>query len=148
MPENYGLPTSTSFVPAPDLSATDLAEALDTFHQALHAWHNIALPVAVKSICAALGVDYRGELEVLTGEAGESSNIVILRGVSVAAAEVAQALRADPRFEEDPRTDMLSVAMYLSDGASPIDLPLVKRIPKDGYKTPHWVPVFVKLAGT
>lgn len=63
-------------------------------------------------------------------------------GLSTELADVLQAVQLDGRVTLVP-TDLL---VYLADGcALPMDMPLAKRVPANGYRKPHWSPVVFRL---
>lgn len=39
-----------------------------------------------------------------------------------------------------------SALAYLCDGGAALDLPVAMRLPKGGYRTPHWVPTYFRPA--
>jgi hypothetical protein len=89
-----------------------------------------------------MGVEHEGTWRVSI--ASREPNILLLIRVSPEAVEIAQALRDDPRFKEHFMPSTWGILAYMTDGAPLIDLPLIKRIPRDGYKTLHWTPVMIK----
>lgn len=67
-----------------------------------------------------------------------TENVILWAGMSPEFVEAVLGLRG--RAEPEP-CDML---VYLIDGRL-LSLPLAKRIPKHGYKEPHWVPAVFRL---
>ncbi len=76
------------------------------------------------------GIEHKGDKEITYGH----EQVVLWTGMSDAFVDLTKALR--------PRTDITptSFLVYLIDGSWP-RYPLAKRIPKSGYKKPHWCPV-------
>jgi hypothetical protein len=72
---------------------------------------------------------------------GQDEDIIIWGGMSQAFRDLVLALLRSERVSREPS----STLTYLIDGKS-ISLPLAKRLPKGGYKTPHWLPICFRVA--
>jgi hypothetical protein len=67
-------------------------------------------------------------------------NLIVWLGMSEAFCDLMQRLFREQRLFAHPS----SYLSYMMDGRLP-GLPLAKRPPKGGYRTPHWVPVCLRL---
>lgn len=67
---------------------------------------------------------------------GVDPNIVIWANMSQEWMDIMNSVQADGRIE----MGSAHYLAYLCDGGA-LNLPLAKRLPKGGYKTPHWAPV-------
>ena len=67
-------------------------------------------------------------------------NIVLWDGMSEEAADFIDELRLAP---DGLTIDTVSPLIYLFDGAT-LNLPVVKRLPKNGYRRAHWLPVLLR----
>lgn len=65
-------------------------------------------------------------------------NVIIWYGVTEKTARGLMGLMKDRRIVLIPTNAML----YVIDGMLP-NIPIAKRVPKNGYKTPHWVPMVI-----
>lgn len=67
-------------------------------------------------------------------------NLILWHGLGAATAEAIINLVNKKQIE----WETTSVMRYAIDGTL-LKLPLAKRVPKNGYKTPHWVPVVLRV---
>ena len=90
--------------------------------------------VELEQFAASHGIEPHGDFEISVRE----FNIVIWTAISEEFMALVEALR--------PYTDLHSCSFlaYLFDGAC-LQLPQVKRVPKKGYRKPHWAPVEIAL---
>lgn len=97
---------------------------------------DIPLPLVVKAECQRRGVPYDGDMSL----ALEPLNLVLLTAVSQQACDIAEEIRQCSWLT----VEASSIFVYAYEGAPIIaGLPLAKKPPKGGYKTPHWTPVVV-----
>jgi hypothetical protein len=75
----------------------------------------------------------RGDLAV---EFPGMPNVVLWAGMSQDFVDLVDAITKSGRAVITPTT----VLVYLADGVTP-NFPLAKRLPRGGYKQPHWTPV-------
>lgn len=67
-------------------------------------------------------------------------NVVLWAGMSESFTDAIEQLRAEKRVWPTPTVWLT----YMIDGGS-LSLPIAKRIPKGGYKKPHWLPVCLRV---
>jgi hypothetical protein len=120
---------------------------LDTDPLVDHLAHAVDMPLpnAIDWLCRHHGLDPKGDQALCSAD---DPNIVFDGGLSDAGLSAAFAIHADPRIEERPLTGMEAMLIYGCDGARMMLMPMVKRPPRDGYRSPHWLPGLVKLAAT
>lgn len=70
------------------------------------------------------------------------ANVVFWGGMSQEFADVLDALMSHPSVEMRTTTPLV----YVIDGAVP-RLPIAKRVPKSGYRDPHWLPITFRAKG-
>ena len=78
------------------------------------------------------GLDPKGTLSFEI----KSLNVVLWAGLSSDACDALDELRETKMTE----IHAASLLVYLADGGM-LGLPLVKKVPKKGYKKPHWAPI-------
>jgi hypothetical protein len=115
--------------------------AYDALEDYLRSHGDASFPLAVGIMCQAMAVDVRGDYLVENLTAG----IVFDAGLSQEAVELAIALSCDQRFFFHPLSEFETLVVYGFDGSRMLALPVAKRLPKGGYKQPHWLPSLVKL---
>ncbi len=71
----------------------------------------------------------------------EATNVVFLMGISERMAEAWRCVCRDERLDRA----LASIMCFYVDGAPIYGLPIGKRLPKGGYKEPHWVPTRLVL---
>lgn len=101
-----------------------MKEAIYNF---IRGWQNVTFPDLEKHIDG-----FRGEMEMTMPE----QNIVLWSRVSEEGAEALKQLLDEKKIAMRPS----HVLCYVHDGAM-IKLPIAKKVPKNGYKKPHWLPV-------
>ena len=81
-----------------------------------------------------IGTPMDGELAIDIGK-----NIFIWSGVSRCFFDSINELRLEEKIQFEP----VAPLAYMIDGGY-LDLPIVKKIPKNGYKEPHWAAVCIR----
>lgn len=128
-----------------DVSAADMAAAVDALVEHVRRHGDITHPKAVQFVCDRLGLRYSGDLELYSAL---FPSIVLLAGVSQDAIDVNEAIRREKRLTPSPLGNDRDVLMvYGMDGSPTLRLPLVTAPPPDGgFKKPHWMPLLFKVA--
>jgi hypothetical protein len=78
---------------------------------------------------------FRGEIAMCLKD-DPDPNIILWPSVSEEALQAISELLEEGRI----KASSTNVMVYMCDGLMP-SLPIAKRVPKDGYKDPHWWPV-------
>jgi len=96
--------------------------------------------VSMVEIMRLAGDEGKGNGELKFEKYG--GNVVIWRGMSEELADAIMEISSDGLIHPHATLDTIGgIPMtYLIDGMS-LKLPIVKNIPKNGYKKPHWLPV-------
>lgn len=96
---------------------------------------DIPLPNAIRDECQRRGVPYHGDLSLHL----MPFNIMLVGNISQEACDIGEEIRHHPLLTIEGS----DVWVYAYECAPIIELPLAKKLPKGGYKTPHWCPVVV-----
>jgi hypothetical protein len=86
---------------------------------------------------AERGMTVQGDLQL-----EPLDNVILWAGVSQEFCDFLDALRATGRLDMRSMGAMEAFLVYSADGKL-LRLPFAKRIPKKGYKEPHWAPVYL-----
>lgn len=98
---------------------------------------------AVDWLCRDKGLDPSGDRELCSAT---DSNVIFDAGLSRDAVRMARAILDDSRLSVRPLTTVLEVlVIYGYDGSRMIELPLVQKPPKGGYRKPHWLAGLVQV---
>ena len=98
--------------------------------------YDIAFPRAIDLICD----DSRGELTLIN-----EHKVVFDSGLNQEGVEAGKAILSDERFTVLPLTEFEMMFIDAFDGARLLAMPMVRRVPKNGYREPHWLPSLVRL---
>lgn len=100
---------------------------------------NYASMMELEQVCTARGVAPHGDLAITLSNVGDRyANVWLWAGVSEAFADALDEIRPWTEIKSAP------CLVYVIDGGC-LSLPLVKRVPKQGYEKPHWLPVVLRL---
>ncbi|WP_219413930.1 hypothetical protein [Pseudonocardia nigra] len=91
---------------------------------------HVSFPELQRYAESALGMTASGDYSL---EAGP--NLLLWLGMSQEFVDLIHGIQATRQFDLNPT----SLLVYMVDGGV-MDLPLAKRPPRTGYKTPHWAP--------
>lgn len=86
-----------------------------------------------------LGFEVHGEHSICA-----ATNLVLWNGVSLTFAETIKELSSSGKIEQAPIPGA-GMFVYGIDGGLP-GLPMAKRVPRGGYRKPHWLPVCLNKA--
>ncbi len=72
-------------------------------------------------------------------------NVILWQGLSKEAVATLNDLFREGLIYLHPMPDSWGILIYIVDGGRVPGCPVVRRRPKTGYKTPHWLPVMLRI---